>query len=268
MHDLGTGVNGFGRALRFAFRNGMGGLFLLPVVLWVLFAAGLFAFGSWSVAHAGAWADAHLGLDVGPADATGWQGFWGDVKALINGARGLLVLIVLKVALFYLWGLIGKYVVLAVLSPVLAYASERTEQLVTGRTHPFHLGRFLHDLGRGLLLVLRNGTLELLINVAVWVTTLFVPVLAPLSVIFLWLVSCWFYGSSMFDYVFERQRLGIAASIRAARARRGLVVGNGIAFDVLMRIPFIGIVFAPLLAAIGAVLAWYAPAGTSTFTRP
>lgn len=262
MGDFGTGISGFGRAFGFAFRHRMGWMFLVPIGLWALFAVGVFAFGSWLVDQVGAWAAVHLGLDVPAADLDGWAGFWNDVKAAINGARDLLILIALKLALFYLLSLFGKYVVLIVLSPLLAYASERTEEVLTGVEHPFRLGRFLKDLLRGIGMALRNGFLELAINVAVWLGTLFLPLAAPVSMLVLWGVSAWFYGFSMFDYVFERRRLGIGASARTARSRSGLVMGNGILFSLLMKVPFVGPVFAPLLAAIGAVLAWHEAEGT------
>jgi CysZ protein len=152
--------------------------------------------------------------------------------------------------------------VLIVLSPLLAYASERTEEVLTGSSHPFRPGRFLKDTLRGIAMALRNGLLELGINIAVWLATLFLPLAAVIAVPLLWIVSAWFYGFSMFDYLFERRRLGIGASARTARSRAGLVLGNGIAFSLLMKVPFVGIVFAPLMAAIGAVLAWHEQEGT------
>lgn len=191
------------------------------------------------------------------AHREGWGGFWDDVKGFLNASRGVLIAVTLRIALWFLFGLIGKYIVLVVLSPLLAYASERTEEILTGKRIPFHVGRFAKDVARGIVMALRNGLLELSINAAIWIGTLFFAPVVPLSALFLWIVSCWFYGFSMFDYVFERQRLGIRASARAAREHPGLVLANGMCFNLLMKIPVLGLMFAPLLASIGAVLAWH-----------
>lgn len=261
MRDIQAGFSGFGQALGFAFRNRMGWMFLVPILLWIAFAAGSIALASWAVDHLTTLAETHLGLDVPDQDRGGWLGFLDDVKAFLNGTRGIITLIAVKVALWYLFGLFGKYVVLILLSPLLAYASERTEELVTGRSFPFSFAQLLKDTLRGVLMALRNAFLETSINLLSWVATFFLPFLAPITLVLMWLVSCWFYGFSMFDYILERQRAGIGASWRAARERQGMVLANGALFWLLMKIPFVGWVFAPLLAAIGAVLAWYGTDG-------
>lgn len=258
MNDLAYGLNGFGRAPRFALRNGMGWMFLMPLLLWALFAVGLFQAGAWAVDAAQAWAGMHLGLQVPAGGREGWAGLLDDLKAFANSTRDVLVLIILKVAIFWLLGLVGKYVVLILLSPLLAYASERTEEVLAGKRMPFHAGRWLREVLRGIVMALRNGAAETLINLAAWGATLFLPVLAPITAILLWGLSCWFYGFSMFDYINERQGLGIRASLRAARRRRGLVLANGMLFNLLMKIPVLGLMTAPLMGSIGAVLATHA----------
>lgn len=151
--------------------------------------------------------------------------------------------------------LLAKYLILALLSPLLAYASERTEELVSGRTTPFRLGKWLKETARGVIMATRNGVIEGGITLLLWAGTLFLPLLAPFTAVLLWLVSCWFYGFSMFDYVHERRSLGIREGIRAAKRQRGTVMANGILFNLLMKVPVLGVITAPLLGAVGAVLA-------------
>lgn len=256
------GLAGFMRAPGFMLRNGMGWMFLVPVLLWVLFAYALFAVGNSMAAAFQAWGAHHLGLAVPAAERPGLPGFWDDVKALANGARDVVLWIVLKLAVLWTVVLAGKYVVLVLLSPLLSYASERAEEVLTGVGTPFSMVRWAKEVLRGAGMALRNGTLELGINILVWVPTLFIPVLAPLSALFLWLVSCWFYGFSMFDYLHERHGWGVRASLRAARQRQGTVLANGMAFNLLMKVPVLGMITAPLLGAVGAVLASTPPRPT------
>ncbi|MCC6655929.1 MAG: EI24 domain-containing protein [Flavobacteriales bacterium] len=266
MKDLSTGLRGFSRAFGFALRNGMWWLFLVPVLLWLLFAGGIVWASTGVVDLVSGWLST-WDIAVPVDDRGGLVGLWDDVKSFFSSAREVIVLVVVKLALWFLFGLVGKYIVLILLSPLLAYASERTEEILTGRIYPFRAGQFLKDVGRGILMALRNGGLELLINVLLWSITLFVAILAPVTVVLLWLVSSWFYGFSMFDYVYERHRLGIRASARAAWERPGMVLANGMLFNLLMNPPFLHWILGPLLsvfcfsvipvaASIGAVLAW------------
>lgn len=268
MKDFSIGLRGFGRAFGFAMRNGLWWMFLVPVVLWLLFASGILWVSTEAVELVSGWVSMFWDIDVPATDRTGMEGAWDDAKGFLNSARDVIVLFAVKAALWFLFGLVGKYLVLILLSPLLAYASERTEEIVTGLTVPFDLGQFVRDVGRGIVMALRNGFNELSIAVVLWACTLFVAVLAPVTAVVLWLISSWFYGFSMFDYIFERQRMGIGASAHAARERRGIVLANGMLFNFLMNPPFLHWVFGPLfsgicfcivpvVASIGAVLSWH-----------
>jgi CysZ protein len=268
MRGISSGLSGFGRALGFAMRNGLWWTFLVPLLLWLVFASSIVLLGHGLMEQVSAWASGHLSIDVPEVDRDGWIGAWDDVKAFFNGAREVILLIVLDLALFFLFLLVGKYLVLIALAPLLAYVSERTEEILTGRSVPFQWLAFLKDIVRGVLMALRNGALELTINLVLWVASLLIAPLAPVAAVFLWLLSCWFYGFSMFDYIYERRRCGVSESLRTARANRGMVMANGALFSVLMMIPLVGFVFAPILASIGAVLAEHAPTTSPKATAP
>ncbi|MBL7944755.1 MAG: EI24 domain-containing protein [Flavobacteriales bacterium] len=249
--DFGLGLSGFFRAFGFAMSNRMGWLFLVPVLLWVLLAIGLVAVLQGPVDRLSDWVALQLEVPV----QEGAQDWWSDVKAFFNGAREVIVAILLKLAVAYLLFVANKYIVLILLSPLLAYASERTEEIITGRSFPFSWGQLMKDALRGALIALRNGIMELAITVGIWFLTLFVPVLAPVSFVLLFTVSAYFYGFSMFDYVFERRRMRIGESVKAVNDRIGAVLANGALFSLVMKLPLLGVMFAPVLASIGAVLA-------------
>ena len=116
----------------------------------------------------------------------------------------------------------------------------------TGRSFPFSWAQLMKDAFRGALIALRNGFLEMGISIGIWFLTLFVPFLTPISFILLFIVSSYFYGFSMFDYVFERRRMRIKETARAVNDRLGLVMANGSLFQLGMMIPFFGIMFTPV----------------------
>jgi len=223
----------------------------VPVLLWLLLFFGFFAVLQGPAEELSQWLGGMLQLPVDATDAS----WWSSAKAFLSGAWELLTLIVLKAAIAYVLYKVNKYLVLILLSPLLAYASERTEEVLTGRIYPFTWGQLLKDALRGALIAARNGILELGISVGIWFLTLFVPLLAPVSFILLFIMSSYFYGFSMFDYVFERRRLRIRESTRAVNDRLGLVMANGSLFQLGMMVPLFGIMFTPVMAAIGASLA-------------
>lgn len=251
LRDLGTGISSFFRAFGFAVSNRMGWMFLVPTLLWLLLAFGLYKLFEGPADDLAAWAAGFLEIPVAPEDA----GWWSSVKGFLNGARELVVAFVLHAAIAYLLFVANKYIVLILLSPLLAYASERAEEELTGRSYPFSWKQLFKDALRGALIAARNGIMELGISIGIWFLTLFVPLLAPISFILLFVVSAYFYGFSMFDYVFERRRLRIKESTRAVNDRLGLVLANGSLFQLGMMIPFFGIMFTPVMASVGAALA-------------
>ena len=248
MKNAARGAGGFLRAFPFALEHGLWWAFVVPAILWVALTYGFFVAMEGPVDRFTEWVSLRFSIPVDPS-ADGWAGTWNGIKAVLNGARELLVGALLKLAIAYLLFTFNKYIVLILLSPLLAYVSERTATILTGVDHP------VKDVWRGVLIALRNGTLELLIILATWMASIMVPIIAPFTFVFLFLVSAYFYGFSMFDYVFERRRMQVGASVRAVNDRMGMVLANGALFSLLMKIPFVGMCLAPPMAAIGAVLA-------------
>lgn len=251
LRDLQLGLNGFIAAFGFAMRHGLGWVFLVPVLLWLLLFFGLFALLQGPADELSAWLAALLHLPVDATDAS----WWSSAKAFLSGAWELLTLIVLKLAIAYILYKVNKYLVLILLSPLLAYVSERAEEVLTGRRFPFSGMQLLKDALRGSLIALRNGVLELVVNIGIWTLTLLFPPFAPVALVLLFAVSAYFYGFSMFDYVFERRRMRIGESTRAVNDRLGAVLANGTLFSLLMKVPMLGVMLGPPMGAIGATLA-------------
>lgn len=251
MRDIGLGIDGFFRAFGFCLRHGLWWMFLTPIALWVLLAFGLFH-GLEAITEAvSAWAAGYLAIPLDPAADASW---WSELKGWFNGAREVAVKWVLRLAIGYLLFVANKYIVLVLLSPLMAYASEVAEEKLTGRSHPFSLAQLMKDALRGALIALRNGVLELTLTAAIWAASLFLPLITPISFILLFLLSAYFYGFSMFDYVFERRRLRIGERTRAVNSQLGAVVANGACFSLLMKLPLIGLMLAPVMASVGATI--------------
>lgn len=98
--------------------------------------------------------------------------------------------------------------------------------------------------------------MELGISLVLWILTLAVPFFAPITAVLLFVVSSYFYGFSTFDYVHERRREGVRQSIRNIKQNRWTVMANGALFNLLMKVPLLGMVVGPLMASVGACRAF------------
>ncbi|MEZ4739519.1 MAG: EI24 domain-containing protein [Flavobacteriales bacterium] len=251
VRDAWSGADGFLKAFGFVRRNGMAWMFLVPVLLWVLLAYLGYSLLEGPVEAFNDRVAAYLDIPVEEGSTDPWSA----IKAFFNDAREVIMAFVLKLAVGYLLFIANKYIVLVLLSPLLAYASERTEEILIGKRFPFNWGRLIRDALRGAGIALRNALLEITFTVVIWALTLLIPIITPISVVLLFFVSAYFYGFSTFDYVFERRRMRIGESVRAVNERIGAVVANGSLFNVLMKVPLLGVMFAPVLASVGAALA-------------
>ena len=248
--DLQRGFSGFFRAHGFIRRNGMAWMYLLPAALWIVLTIGFIWAMEAAVDQAAAWATANLRLEADAQEHEAMQ----EAKGWLNSASHWLVRWTVRLGVIYLLFVANKYLVLILLSPLFAYASELAEERLTGRAYPFSWGQLMRDAFRGALIALRNGVLELLVSVVVWVATFFLPIAGPVSFILLFTVSAYFYGFSMFDYVYERRRMRIGERSRAVNAQFGAVIANGACLSLLMKVPLIGLMMAPLMASVGAVI--------------
>ncbi len=243
---MGKGVSDYGVALRFIFKNGMAWYFTIPIMLNI----GLLILGFSMVNSLADYLNTQLldATQLNHSDA--W--FAEKLSWLLSGT----IFVLLKIAFFFLFAYVGGYIIVILMSPVLAYLSEETEKKLTGHDYPFDIQQLMRDVVRGVLLALRNMFLELLIVIALFIISLF-PVIGwligLLSPFILFFVSSYFYGFSFTDYVNERQRLNIKQSVRFMKQNRGLITGNGLPFALVLLIPFIGVTLSGFVAIVSTV---------------
>lgn len=165
-----------------------------------------------------------------------------------------LITIFIKIGFIFLYLSVYKYIILILMSPLLALMSERVENILTGKNYPFNWFDFLHDVVRGILLAIRNLVVELVLICLVFVLG-FIPILNLIAPALLFYISSYYYGFSMLDYSNERKRFSIKQSIHFISMQRGVAFGNGAVFYLLLLIPFIGWIIAPALSVTAAAIA-------------
>lgn len=163
-----------------------------------------------------------------------------------------------KFIFFLTFMYVGGYIVLAVLSPALAFVSEMTEKKLSGKNYPFSGEQWMRDMVRGIMIVFRNLFIETGIIIAVFIAG-FIPVIGTIVSLFgfiiLFVVSAYFYGFSFLDYCMERRKMSVRDSVKFIRKNKGLAISIGGIFAFCLMIPLCGAVvgtFACIFSAAGA----------------
>lgn len=178
-----------------------------------------------------------------------------------SGFFAALIAILIKVAFFLISGTFSRYILLIVLSPMFAYLSERTEEVLTGKQFPFSFKQLCKDILRGVLITLRNLGIEFGIIILCTVLSFFIAPLAIITIPFLLFVSWYFTGFTMLDYNSERHKLRAGESTSFVRENQGYACGIGCVYWLFMILPFfigdlIGLMFGPALAVVGATISF------------
>ena len=247
-NNFSLGFKSFGNAFNFIFKHKMGWTLLVPVALTIIiFWLGL-EFTSYLINESKNYLLNVLSLKNNSFFLSEY------LKMFLSG----FLQIIINVAFFIIFTYVNGYLVLAILSPLLAIISEKTEKIVLGKTYPFSLRQLLHDILRGILIIFRNLFYELFLNILLLIATL-IPVLGQvigiLSPFILFGFSSYFYGFSFIDYNSERHKLSVKESVRYVRKNGGLALSNGGLFSLFMIIPVLGSLIAGIVAIIATVAA-------------
>ena len=240
--QIEIGFRTYVNATGFIFSNGLWWTLLIPIAINILLFAGGFSFIDSLTQDI---QDRVVSL-IGLTDSSFFSG-------LIGG----LVWLLLKVMFFFVFAYWGGYITLIILSPVLAYISERTEEILSGKKYPFNPDQWMRDIVRGILISLRNVFIQTGWMILVFVFG-FIPVIGWLGAILLFLISAYFYGFSFMDYTSERRRMKIAQSVQFIRSYKWLAITNGAIFSLFLILPFCGVFFSGLAAIVSVVAATHA----------
>lgn len=144
-----------------------------------------------------------------------------------------------------------KHIIMALSAPFMNPVSEKIEQHLLGKENPLHRDTsFSQQLWRGIRINLRNLTKEILLTIPVLLIG-FIPVIGILSTVLLFLIQSYYAGFGNMDYTLERH-FNYKDSINFVSKHKGLAVGNGIVFMLLLLIPVIGIILVLPLSVVSA----------------
>lgn len=188
----------------------------------------------------------------------------------------LTILLIFRLLGILIYLLSFRYILLLLMTPVLAMVSERVEEIVTGKAESFRWIRFFKDTFRGMLVVFRNTIKGILYSVLIFFLS-FVPPFGLVSPLLWFLLESYYYGFSMLDYSLERRKISVQQSERFVWRHKWLAITIGSIFNVLviisvsfsvfpsifvnflikvfLMIPLLAISVAPIYGAVAGTLA-------------
>lgn len=258
--NYGLALSKYGDAFAFLFRHNLYWYFIFPllfnVLLWyggaIVIDSIFNTFNAWFVSIIG---------------YNEWT-FWGS--SFFAGSISFIIKIIFKLAFFILYAFLGGYVILILMSPILAILSEKTEKIATGATYNINMVQFIKDVVRGVLIAVRNMFLEIGIYILVLLSTasislvllfipifgtVLIPVVSFIGTIYMFFVSSYFYGFSYMDYTSERRKLKLGDSILFIKNNKGIAMGNGSVFAFATLLPWCGNFFSSFFSIISVVAA-------------
>ncbi|WP_136482540.1 EI24 domain-containing protein [Cognatitamlana onchidii] len=164
-----------------------------------------------------------------------WIWDWGKATfSSISNFIGGLIIVVIGLILF-------KHIIMALSAPFMSPVSEKIEAHFTA--NPSHSSRdtsFIQQLWRGIKINGRNLIMELVLTIPILLLK-FIPVVNIFSTILLFMVQAYYAGFGNMDYTLERH-FQYKESVRFVRKHRGLAIGNGIVFILVLLVPLIGVI--------------------------
>lgn len=244
IRDFNKGIAAYGKAISFIGAHRLHAYFILPLVLNIL----LFAGGLSFIGHL---TDLVRDLIFNTLDE--WIGEWSWINYLKQAAY-VLLWIVFKLIYLMLFAFFGGFIVLILMSPMLALLSEKTEQLLSGKQYPFSAVQFMKDIVRGTYIASRNLVIELLFTLLFFLLG-FLPLINLLAPIGLFLIAAYFYGFSFMDYTNERKKRSVKEGVYFIRRYKGTAVANGMVFSFFLMIPYAGVFLASFTSVVSVVAA-------------
>jgi len=167
-----------------------------------------------------------------------------------------LISIFVRLIIVMLYLKLFRYIVLILFAPMLAFISDKIQEINTGRKKPFTFNQFARDVVRGVVIAVKNLFLEIVVTVCILLISVAVPVLAIVAPFLIYAVESYYFGFAMLDYRNEFMLLSAKQSRQLINNHRGLVLGIGAMFNLMLFIPFFGVLMAPVLSVVAGGLAF------------
>ncbi len=179
----------------------------------------------------------------------------GTDRELTKFVEGFL-LVIIRSSVFFLYLKIYKYVMLILLAPLFVTISSRIQTIATGQPPPERPGKYLYECGRAMSISLRNFLIDISLSSVLVLVSLLLVWIIPVTPLVILVIESYFIGYAMTDYRNMHFNMGRKESRQLIRQFPGLVLGNGMFFNLFLLIPVVGSLLAPTFALIASGLSF------------
>jgi len=144
-----------------------------------------------------------------------------------------------------------KHLLMALSSPFMTPVSEKVEKHLTGNTRKNEI-KLIPQLIRSIKLNITNLIKELLITIPLMILS-FIPVIGVFFMLLTFYFQAYYAGIGNMDYTLERH-LNYKESRYFYKKYKGIAVGNGTVFTLLLFVPIIGIMISLPLSTVAATI--------------
>jgi CysZ protein len=164
------------------------------------------------------------------------------------------LLIGVQALAIYISKYMTKYLIIALLAPLLTGISTKVEFQLTGNKYPLNVAYYIEDVIRALTITARNIIMQILVMGVVYLITYIYSLPDEVNQAVYYLTSFYFYGFAFIDYANERRRLSVSESVKFTRRHGGAAFALGMVYGLLWYIPFAGVVVAPIFAVVAGTI--------------
>lgn len=255
--DLKLTFESWIKSWSFIFKNNLGHFFLFSIGISILLSFGsivLIKFGT----------DYIMKMISPYFEYTPMHGTWTEMLTdIFKEVSKYATAITIFIMGFFVFAKFRKYLVLALMAPLMAWLSEKTDEILRGSTSSFKMSRFFRDLFRGILIAIRNFFLELIITLFLLGMSLFISLFLPLLSILLlpvisiaiFLTGAYFFGFSVMDFSNEKNSRGLRESARYIRKNSGIAFVTGAIFSLFFSLPLLGVTIGTVTCTVSAAIA-------------
>jgi len=222
LKNILKGIKAYGKAFHLINTLKLWKYFGVPMAI-SFFTAVLIGFSAWGLSD-----------NVGDFISKIWFWKWGaETFRTLSNLIGVVIIIAVGLILY-------KHIIMALSAPFMSPVSEKIERYYLGEGNTHRKTSNTSQLWRGIRINVRNLLMELLLTVPILILG-FIPVIGFLSSILLFLVQSYYAGFGNMDYTLERH-FKYSKSVAFVKQNRGVAIGNGIPFMLMLLIPVIGII--------------------------
>ncbi len=256
--DFLTGIRSWFSAIPFILKHGLFVYFIFPIVISIILGMGSLVLIKYLSDYFTDFVSGYF-----PHESLSGEGWWNKFLQILSDVGKYALTITVAIFSWLLMNRFTKYLLLIFLSPVMAYVSEKTENIITGKTYPFEWNQFAKDIIRGIALALRNMVIEITLLSLIWFANIFMTlflfpvglILSPFCMLLSFMISAYFLGFSAMDYTNERRKMTVSESVNSIRSMKGISTGIGSVFSLLLLLPVLGVTIASVTSVVAANLA-------------